>query len=169
MEFAFVGPVIIMMIVGIMEISMIMFVSTLVEGGVRDAARFAITGNAASGSSREDQIIARISDVTLGIVNIGPSNISIQVYPSFADVGQPEPYQDDSPANGTYDAGETFSDINGNGTWDADMGVAGAGETGDIVIYQVDYTWPMMLGLLADSLGTSIDLQASIAVRNEPF
>lgn len=168
-EFAFAGPVIIIMIVGIMEIAMIMFVNALVEGGVRDAARLAITGNVDEGVSREEMIIDRISEVTMGLIELGPTNVTLLIYPSFEDVGQPEPYSDDSPANGSYDAGESYSDINGNGSWDSDMGAAGAGEPGDIVIYRVDYTWPLMLGLLADSLGTSIDMQASIAVRNEPW
>lgn len=52
---------------------------------------------------------------------------SITVRPSFGDVGKPEPYVDSSPGNGAYDAGEDFTDINGNGQWDSDMGQAGLG------------------------------------------
>lgn len=168
-EFAFTAPVVITMVVGIMEIAMMMFVSSVVEGSVRQAARFGITGAEVAGISREQAIVTQVSTDTLGLIEIDGSNITTLIYPSFQDVGQPEPFQDDSPANGTYDAGESFTDINGNGQWDQDMGQAGAGGPEDVVIYRVDYQWPLMLGLLADSFGQSLSMSASIAVRNEPY
>ena len=169
LEFAFTAPVVITMVVGIMEIAMMMFISSVVEGSVRQAARFGITGAENGGISREQAIVAQVSSDTLGLIEIDGSNITMLIYPSFEDVGQPEPFQDDDPANGSYDAGEAFTDINGNGQWDQDMGLAGAGGPEDVVIYRVDYDWPLMLGLLADSFGQSLSMSASIAVRHEPY
>ena len=169
LEFAFTAPVVITMVVGIMEISMMMFVSSVVEGSVRHAARFGITGTETTGLSREDVIVNQVVTDTLGLIDIDNNNVTMLIYPSFEDVGQPEPFQDNNPANGSYDAGEAFSDINGNGQWDADMGQSGAGGPEDVVIYRVDYEWPLMLGLLADSFGQSLNMSASIAVRNEPY
>ena len=43
-EFAFAALPLVLMVVGTMEFGMIMFTSTLMESGLRDAARFGITG-----------------------------------------------------------------------------------------------------------------------------
>ena len=92
------------------------------------------------------------------------------VYPSFSDVGAGEDYVDGN-ANGSYDAGETYTDSNGNGAWDSDIGVAGAGDTGDIVLYRISYDWPLLTPFASQFMGDSgaFTLQASIAVRNEPW
>jgi len=62
-------------------------------------------------------------------------------------------------------------DSNGNGEWDADMGLAGLGGPNDIVVYTLRYDWPLMTELLRPLLGADgeFPLKASIAVRNEPF
>jgi Flp pilus assembly protein TadG len=170
LEFALSAPFMITLMVGIMEIAMMSFSSALVEGAVRNASRFGITGLEVDGGvSRETAIIQQIQHDTLGMIEIDNSNIQTLVYPSFEDIGLPEPFNDTAPANGIYDEGETFNDINGNGQWDPDMGQAGAGGPGDVVVYRVSYEWPLMLGLLSKSFGSSIDLGASIAVRNEPY
>ena len=170
LEFALSAPFMIMLVVGIMEIAMMSFSSALVEGAVRNASRFGITGLEVDGdTSRETAIIQQIQNDTLGMIEVDGSNIQTLVYPSFEDIGLPEPFTDDAPSNGEYDEGETFNDINGNGQWDPDMGQAGAGGPGDVVVYRVSYEWPLMLGLLADIFGSSIDMGASIAVRNEPY
>jgi len=170
LEFALAAPFMILLMVGIMEIAMISFSSALVEGAVRNASRFGITGLEVDGGvSRETAIIQQIQHDTLGMIEVDSSNIQTLVYPSFEDIGLPEPFTDDAPANGVFDEGETFNDINGNGHWDPDMGLAGAGGPGDVVVYRVSYEWPLMLGLLSEFFGSSIDMGASIAVRNEPY
>lgn len=170
-EFAFVAPILLLTVVGIMEVAMVLIVSSLIEGGLRDAARFGITGFVPQGMTREQQITSIIGDATVGLVDMNDIDIQTLVYPSFAQVGQPEPFTDTN-GNGTYDAGEPYTDINGNGQWDADMGAAGVGGPGDIVLYKVKYDLPMMMPLLSTVLGGAdgkIQLNASIAVRNEPY
>lgn len=159
----------ILLTVGIVEVAMASFANALVEGGVRAASRFGITGQTADGVSREDLIVQEIQRTTFGLVEVGPDNVEVLVYPSFADIGQPEPFSDEAPANGAYDPGEPYTDVNGNGQWDADMGAAGAGGPNDVVVYRVSYSWATLTGLLAESFGTELAMNASIAVRNEPF
>lgn len=171
LEFAFAIPVVMVAMVGALELSMLMFTTTLMEGGIREASRFGITGNIPTGSSREANIIELIRSNTHGMVDMSTAEISYKIYPSFSDVGQPEPFVDSSPANGTYDSGESFTDINGNGTWDADMGMAGLGGPGDIVLYTVSVDWQMMtplIGSLMTEDGT-MKLESSVVVRNEPY
>jgi len=170
-EFAFVAPLLFATVVGIMEVAMILIVSSLIEGGLRDAARFGITGFVPVGVTREQQITSIISDATIGLVDMSKIEVTTLVYPSFAQIGQPEPYTDTN-TNGSYDLGEPFTDINGNGIWDADMGASGVGGPGEIVLYKIKYKLPMMTPLLSTVIGGSdgaIKLSSSIAVRNEPY
>jgi Flp pilus assembly protein TadG len=171
LEFALVAPVLITTVVGIMEISMILIVSALIEGGLRDAARFGITGYVPQGTTREDKIKSIIADATIGLVDMSQIDMQTLVYPSFADIGKPEPYTDTN-GNGQYDLGEPYTDINGNGQWDADMGAAGLGGPGEVVLYKVKYKLPTLTMLLTPFIGGEdgkINLSASIAVRNEPY
>lgn len=168
-EFSFTAPLLILTIVAIMEFSMILFLNAVLEGSLRDAARFGITGFTPTGVNREDVIVDKIQSATMGLVPITASNITTLAYSDFSEVGQPEPFIDAAPFNGQYDSGEEFTDINGNGQWDADMGTPGLGGDCDVVVYRVQTQWSLMLGLLASSVGQDIDLTASTAVRNEPF
>ena len=171
-EFAVVGPVFFLAVVGLIEVAMIILVSILLEGGIRDSARFGLTGQQGQGGvTREAHIIATVRDATLGLVELEPGQIETKVYPSFGDIGEPEAFTDGPPFNGTYDPGEAYQDTNGNGQWDEDMGTPGAGGADDIVLYRVRAEWAALTPLFAPFLGEDgiIDLEASVAVRNEPF
>lgn len=168
-EFAFTAPLLIFTIVGIMEFSMIMFLNASLEGGLRDAARFGTTGFTPTGLDREQVIIDKLQSATLGFITIEDDNVTALAYSNFSEIGQPEPYIDGNPMNGSYDAGEAFTDVNGNGQWDADMGTPGLGGPCAVVVYRVETEWRLLLGLLADSIGNPVMLRASTAVRNEPY
>lgn len=169
-EFAFVAPVLILMVIGAIEFGMIMFVTILMESGLRDAARYGITGNEFGGMNRMERIIRIINDRTMGLVNISQADIQVLVYPDFGQIGQGEDFVDGN-GNGTYDAGETFTDANGNGVWDSDIGQSGPGASGQVVLYRIDYDWALMTPLAAPLIGQNgkFTLSASIAVRNEPW
>ena len=169
-EFAIAAPVVIMAIVGIIEFSMILFVSSLLEGGLREASRFGLTGFQPNGLTREERILKIVEDHTHGLVDGTAINLSTLVYPSFDSIGQPEPFTDEN-SNGTFDAGEPYMDINGNNQWDPDMGAAGLGGPEDIVLYTIEYDWPLMTGMLNSFVGNDgkIGLRASVVVRNEPY
>ena len=169
-EFALIAPLMAMFLVAIIEFGMIMFSSILMESGLRDASRFGITGREVTGATRLENIVQIISDRTIGLIDMNAATIDILVYPSFADVGAGEDFVDGN-ANATYDAGETYTDSNGNGAWDSDIGVAGAGGTGDIVLYRILYDWPLLTPFASSFIGEAgtFKLRASIAVRNEPW
>lgn len=178
LEFAYAFPIIVLTVVGLLELSMIMFVSAMMEGGLRDASRFAITGNVpvdANGvptTTREQIILDVVNDRTLGLLNLTLSDIHMRVYDSFGQVGQPEPLIVDLNGNGRFDLGDSYTDINGNGQWDEDMAAVGtAGASGDVVAYDLVVDWPLLTPLLAHFIGQNglIKLGASVAVRNEPY
>ena len=168
MEFAFIAPIFLAMIGAIMEFSGIMFIQALLEGSAREASRYGITGFTSEGVSRDDQILAIVEKNTFGLIDLDELQMTTLVYENFGDVGQPEPFTDEND-NDTYDAGEDFNDVNGNGAWDEDMGAAGLGGPGDVVVYQMSYDWDIIIPIFRPFFGDSINLQANIAVRNEPF
>jgi Flp pilus assembly protein TadG len=167
LEFALSIPVIISAIIGMMEIVGVMAATTMMEGGLREAARYGITGAGASTADRQAKIIQIVSNHSQGM--LVPANLSVteKVYPSFAMIGD-ELYTDTNH-NGHYDPGEPFTDRNGNGQWDADNGTPGVGNANDIVVYRVTYHWTYLTGFMNHVLGEYTDLKASITVRNEPY
>lgn len=170
-EFAVVAPAVFLTVAGVIELAMIMFVSTLSEGGLREASRFSITGFIPPGMTREERILEILEDHTIGLVDMDQATIVFKVYPTFDDIGKPEPFTDTAPANGSYDAGEAFQDINGNGQWDSDMGAAGLGGPGDIVLYTIEFDWELMTPLVSPFVGQGgkLTMRSSVAVKNEPF
>lgn len=171
LEFAFAAPVVIAAVAAAIELAMVMFVTSLAEGALREASRFGITGAISAGISREQKIADILLDHTIGLVEAAGLTVNYKVYPAFGDVGKPEPFTDAAPVNGQYDAGEAFNDINGNGEWDADMGAAGMGGPGDVVLYTVAFDWALLTPLFTAFAPENgkLRLSASVAVRNEPY
>lgn len=171
LEFAIAAPVVFATVAGVLELALVMFVMTLSEGALREASRFSITGFTPPGMTREERILEILGDHTIGLVDMGAASVTYKVYPSFNDIGKPEPFTDSAPANGTYDAGEAFQDINGNGQWDSDMGAAGLGGPGEIVLYTIEFDWELMTPLVSPFMGTNgkMTMKSSVAVKNEPF
>ncbi len=170
-EFAFAFPVVLAAVMGVIEISMMLFVSSLIEGGLRDAARFGITGNIPAGMTREEAIISKVNGAAIGLVQVTPADVTMRVYKCLSDIGKPEPLTNDVNGNGKWDPGDTYTDVNGNGQWDADMAAAGAGGSGEVVVYNIVVDWHLLTPFLSPFFGNGgvIPLAASIAVRNEPW
>ncbi len=169
-EFAFAVTPLAMLIVAVVEFGMIMFTGVLMESGLRDASRYGITGYEVEGKSRLERIIEIVAENTLGLVDLSSAHFDVIVYKAYGDIGRGEDFVD-ANANGTYDTGETFTDENSNGAWDSDVGSAGAGGSGDIVVYRISYDWPLLTPFAGQFIGTdgTFPIRASIAVRNEPW
>ncbi|MGF1641186.1 MAG: TadE/TadG family type IV pilus assembly protein [Rhodospirillales bacterium] len=169
-EMVFAAPALFLICAGTIELGMIMFVTVLMESSLRDAARYGITGQVEDGFDREAYIVELIGERTLGLVDLATADLNILSYPTFDDVGRGETFVDGN-GNGVYDAGETFTDENGNGLRDDDVGVPGAGESGQVVVYRISYQWPLLTPLIGPLIGQDgkYEIRASIAVRNEPW
>lgn len=165
-QFALLAPALLLLVVGTFEFAVTLFVGGTLESAVLAASRFGVTGFEQEGVTREDRIRQIIDERTLGFVDMDEVAIRTLVYGSFGDIGQPEPLTDRN-GNGRADAGE-YTDVNGNGQWDDDMGRAGLGGPDDIVLYEVEYATVGMTGLMRPILGR-ITHRAAVAVRNEPF
>lgn len=172
LEFAIVIPFFLVLTISVVEFSLLGFATVLVEGGLREAARYGITGLHPNSGTREQRIAEILNEHAAGFFNVSADDIQTLVYPNFSDIGKNEPYTDED-GNNQYDVGEPYTDINCNGQWDADMGLAGAGGGDEVVLYTVRERYVSITGvidpLITTSDGSDYEIEASIAVRNEPF
>jgi Flp pilus assembly protein TadG len=194
-EFALVFPILLLMTFGAVEIGLILATQSTLEGGLKEASRYGITGQSPSDATRIEKIRAILDSHTLDLVKMSEATFTVKTYPSFSMVGQPEPfvdgeqYNEDGSTNpcfnGKFDdplttscEGEKFlTDTNGNGHWDADIGTSGAGAGGEVVSYSVVVPWHIMTPAFGDLFGYKcgakwcygvFPLRATIVVRNEP-
>ena len=122
------APVLLLLMAAIVEFGTIMFVTVLTEGGLREAARWGITGQTPEDGDRAAHILEVVADRTLGLVDVSKATVKITAYPTFDDIGRGEAFVDGN-GNGKYDNGGTFKDCNGNGNgkWDNDRRKSDAG------------------------------------------
>ena len=78
-EFALAAPVLLLLMAAIIEFGMIMFVTVLMEGGIREAARWGITGQAPEDGDRAAHILEVVADRTLGLVDVSKATVEITV------------------------------------------------------------------------------------------
>lgn len=170
LEFCFVAPILILMLFAVIEFSLVMLVSNMMESATNISSRLGKTGFTASGQSREETILASIRERAGPLIDPTLLTIGTKVYGRLSQIGQPEPWHDTNH-NGSVDPGE-YDDINGNGVYDTDMARAGYGGARDIVVYTVSYPWeiqtPIMRELIGDANGR-FPITASAVVKNEPY
>jgi len=166
-EFALLSPVLLTLVMGIIEFAMIMFTSSVMEGATNDTARLGKTGYVAGGTTREQEIINNVANRTAGLLDPAKISVTYLVYSNLNNVGQPEPCL--TPTCGGGAIGVDYIDVNGNGKWDPDMGAAGLGNPGDVVVYTVTYPWPIMTPIMQAIIGDIFTVTARTIVRNEPY
>ncbi len=168
-EFAVAAPIMILAVVGFIEIALMFFASTVLEGAANVASRMGKTGFTPTEISRERFIRGEIERLSGGFLSPELVNIRILSYKDFSLIGLPEPC---TRPNDRPPCRNGFEDINGNGRWDADQGKEGVGSARDAVLYTITYNWqvitPFMRAVLTET-GGSYELSAITAVKNEPF
>lgn len=139
----------------ILETSLVLLVSQILEAGVQDASRMIRTGQAQSASFTIDEFRAEICANTLGLFECNGFRINVRTVSNFAAAAYSIPID---PDNGAWVNTEQFS----------------PGGGGSIVLVDVHYKWPTFInGLLGFDLADQPDntrLLSGVAIfRNEPF
>ncbi|MFA6279752.1 MAG: TadE/TadG family type IV pilus assembly protein [Bdellovibrionales bacterium] len=144
-EFALISPVLIMLLVGITEMSLVLLANHLLENATYNASRTGKTGYVAEGKTQletvTDTLLSRLSGLD---PLIDPAKITITTtsYGDLSDIGQPE-----------------------QGT-ESSLGTAS-----QVVVYTITYPWTMFTPLIGNLIGDEnrvINLTSRIVVRNEP-
>lgn len=169
-EFALIAPVLSFMIMGMVELSLIMFAQSVMDSAVLTASRLGKTGyEEGSGVTREETIMNALNARAGALLNVANVSISQLSYAQFDQIGDPEPFTDTN-GNGIRDEGENYTDVNTNGQYDDDMGAESAGGAGEVVVYTVTYPWPIFTPLLSGFFsGGGVTLTSRTVVLNEPY
>lgn len=165
-EFALIMPAFLMLVMGIFDIGMQMYAKSVLSGAVEQAARLNTLEANASNASVVDQAVR---DQVGRVARYGTLNFSRLNYRDFSGVGRQEPFTD-SNGNGVRNAGECYTDMNNNSTWDADQGGSGQGGAGDVVLYRVSLTFDRLFPLwkmLGEPQSETITI--STVLRNQPY
>lgn len=164
-EFAIVAPVMMILLMGISDLAYQVYAQSILNGAMQKAARdSAIQG----GGDNTATIDAKVTAMVKNIAANATITFSRKNYDSFS-VIKPEPFVD-SNGNGVRNPGECFTDINGNGSWDADPGVAGQGGANDVTVYTATVTYPHLFpvtGLFG--WPSTQTITAATLLKNQPY
>ena len=166
-EFALIAPVLMIVLMGLSDLSYNMYTTEMLQGAIQKAARDSTIEGAAGSPAQLDGL------VTKAVHAVAPGatlNFDRKAYANFTDVARPEDYTD-VDADGTCNNGEPFEDSNGNGTWDLDPGTAGFGGARDAVLYTVTVTYQRAFPVAGFIPGQTNDftLSANTVLRNQPY
>ncbi|WP_375391398.1 TadE/TadG family type IV pilus assembly protein [uncultured Sphingomonas sp.] len=176
-EFAIVAPVMLLMIMGLGDILYQVYAQSILSGELQKAARDSgIEGGAANAATFDAKVVARLTPLMRNFNNDCGTGTTTGVvwcstrksYDTFSEV-KPEPFVDTNN-NGIRDPGECFTDVNGNGTWDADPGTTGQGGASAVTLYTIRVTYPRLFpvaGLLGWS--TRQTISATTLLKNQPY
>jgi Flp pilus assembly protein TadG len=161
-EFAIVAAPFIGLLVAIVQTFVVFFAQRVLDEITEEASRYIMTGEAQTASMSQagfaNYLCTSANTATLVSTLFTCNNfmINVQNYSSFSSANTTTPTI-------TYNANGTVSN-----SWSYD-----AGNPGDIVVVQVMYQWPIVLGPLSFNLGNLANgdrLLISTAVfRNEPY
>lgn len=166
-EFAMVGPVLILMIMGLFDIAHTQYTSSVLNGALQKAGRDLTLENALS---QQTNIDARVRDQVVSVMPSG-SQVTFKKLShfDFSDVALPEEFTDQN-SDSRCNNNEPYVDSNNNSRWDADRGADGLGGARDVVVYTATVTYPRMFPLFS-MIGASqnVTLRAATVLRNQPF
>jgi Flp pilus assembly protein TadG len=161
-EFALVATPFIALLVAIIQTFVVFFAQRMLDEATEEASRYIMTGQAQAANMTQsgfaNYLCTSSNTATLVSALFTCSNVMINVqnYSSFSSANTTTPTL-------TYNANGTVSN-----TWSYS-----AGDAGDIVVVQVMYQWPVVLGPLSFNLGNLSNgdrLLISTAVfKNEPY
>jgi Flp pilus assembly protein TadG len=166
-EFAFVGPVFVLMLMGLFDMTHSIYTTSLVNGAMQSAARNMTIEGA---TLREAQIDERVKAQVRSVVpNTATINLEKLAHFDFSDVGQAEEYTDMN-GNGTCDNNEPYIESNGIANWQANRGSTGIGGARDVVLYKVTVTYPRLFPIHGFvGMSDTVRIQGATVLRNQPF
>lgn len=172
LEFAMIAPVLIAMLMGTIEISLMMFAQYMLESATHQASRTGKTGysNTAANQTQAQTIASILNARAALLFDTSKLSVSSLAYAQFDQIGQPEPFTD-SNNNGVRDANENYTDVNLNGQYDIDMGRSSYGTSSEVVVYTATYPWPIFTPVVNQFIGQNgtITLSSRFVVKNEPY
>lgn len=164
MEFGLIATAFITLLLGLFDLGQMAYTQSVLNGAVQTAARSSSleSGNTSAADTQVEDLVR----LTAPGANVTASRVS---YFDFDDIERAESWND-ADADGVCNDGEAYSDENGNGMWDQDIGSDGNGGASDVIIYTVNVTYAPLFPNPFISYGTSErNLTSSTVKKNQPF
>jgi Flp pilus assembly protein TadG len=150
-EFALVAPPFLLLIMGIIEISVMFFTSSVIEGATKEAARQIRTGNVQQSADPLASFRSELCDALFGIIDCNQVVFNVRTFSSFETVAMPLEVDED---------GEI---INTGFT---------PGDSSAVTVVRSMYRWHFMTPLIGELVpaGPAGHLIIStVAFQNEPY
>jgi Flp pilus assembly protein TadG len=166
LEFAFILPPMLFLLMGAGEVMYQVYLQSLLDGAIQKAGRDSAIQGGANKTADLDTAVLQMVRVVAKTATIQSS-----VRKSYADFAKMKPERfDDTNGNNAYNSGECFDDINGNRTWDADPGLVGQGGANDVTSYTLTISYTRLFPVAAIlGWGQTHQLVATTLLKNQPY
>ncbi len=167
-EFAMVAPVLMVVVMGLLDMTYRLYAKAMLEGAVQKAARDSTleSGATASANSVIDNVVKTAFKTVNGTVTDSDFTFTRRNFSDFTNSDKLEP---STGPGGQCATGFTYVDVNDSNSWD-DGAIAGQGGANDAVLYtaQVSYKslFPVHSLFGASPIQT---IRATTVMRNQPY
>jgi Flp pilus assembly protein TadG len=155
-EFSIVAAPFLALLVAIIQTALVFFAARTLDETTEQASRYIMTGQAQTSGMTQAQFANYVCQKSSSLFSCNNFMINVQNYSSFASANTATPTL-------TFDSSGAVTN-----QWAWSPGAAG-----DIVIVQVMYQWPIMLGPLGFNLSNLSNgnrlLVSTVALKAEPF
>jgi Flp pilus assembly protein TadG len=172
-EFAFVAPTLILILLAGFDFSYGQYVRAILQGEVQKSGRdAALEGSSGALAALDGRVRTRVDT----LVGNATYTITRKNVASFERAGQAEPFADavhgSTPLDGICNLGEAYTDENNNGSFDSAVSAGSDGQGGarDITIYTVVVSYPRLFpisGIM--NIPSTVTQTATTVLRNQPF
>lgn len=168
-EFAFVFPLFLLIVLGLFELGLMAYTSVALESMVTYAGRQATIGNLTGTGTHSEQVKAMIESDVKNLIGGENATISANVLSVTQVGGFSEPdYCNDPPGYPPTCPSGNFVDLNNDGEYTSQNNFGGSEE---VVQIRVALPWRANFDFVKDIFGEDgmAVLEASTIVKNEPF
>ena len=167
-EFAFVAPVLILLLMFLFDVGYYLYAKSILTGEVLAAGRSSALETATQ--ANRDLLDNNVETSVKRLVNSGTLSFDRMAYKSYGRAQAKAEAFIDGNNNNICDANESFDDANGNGVRDLHSGTSGQGGAKDVTIYTVTLRYDRMLPMASLlGWGQEVTMRSSTLLRNQPF
>ncbi|MEQ9609545.1 MAG: pilus assembly protein [Kiloniellaceae bacterium] len=150
-EFALVTPLFVLLIVGTLEVSVMFFTSSVIEGATVEAARQIRTGQVQESGDPMTTFQNQLCDSLFNVIDCSEVKFNVQTFSSFGEVSMPIEVDEDG-------------EIVNNGFT--------PGESGAVTVVRSLYRWEFMTPLISNLMPAGLGghlIVSTVAFQNEPY
>ena len=165
-EFALIFPVMMIVIMGLGELTYQQYVQSVLTGAVQKAGRDSTIQGA---GAQTTQIDTTVMNMVKSVASNATYTSTRQSYANFSSIG-PEPFTD-TAHTGVFDpTKDCFTDLNNNQSWDADPGATGQGAANDVTVYTINISYPRLFPVAAFiGMPPIANLTGRTVLKNQPW